>query len=156
MRIQGLLRRTICTTQLVNKLSKLVVKLEIILVTVDVKSLYTCIPHEESIQACAEALKLFQEKNPDQPDTETLVNHIQLQGKAMGTKLAPAYTNIFMGKLEESVISSAPLKPSHYKCYIDDILILWPHSETALDSFISSLNNFHPTIKFTSDINHQK
>ena len=74
----------------------------------------------------------------------------------MGTKLAPAYTNIFMGKLEESVISSAPLKPPHYKCYIDDILILWPHSETALDPFISSLNNFHPAIKFTLDINHQK
>ena len=74
----------------------------------------------------------------------------------MGTKLASTYTNIFMGKLEESVLSSASLKPSYYKCYIDDILILWPYSETALDSFISSLNNFHPAIKFTSDINHRK
>ena len=90
-----------------------------------------CIPHEEGIQACAEALKSFKEKNPNQPDTETLVNllqivlknntfefdgkcYIQLQGTAMGTKLAPAYANIFMGKLEESVLSSAPLKPSYY------------------------------------------
>ena len=70
----------------------------------------------------------------------------------MGTKLAPAYANIFMGKLEQTVLSSAPLQPSYYKRYIDDILILWPHSESELTKFISAFNNYHPSIKFTSEV----
>ena len=161
------------TTQLINELNNLRVETEIILVTVDVKSLYTCIPHKEGIQACSEALKKTEESNPDQPDTETLIKlleivlryntfefdgkcYVQLQGTAMGTKLAPAYANIFMGKLEQSVLSAAPLKPSYYRRYIDDILILWPHSENDLNTFILSLNNFHPSIKFTSEISNDK
>ena len=63
---------------------------------------------------------------------------------------------IIFCKLEQSVLSTATLKPSYYKRYIDDILILWPHSEIELTNFISALNNFHPAIKFTSEINHQK
>ena len=105
------------------------------------KSLYTCIPHKEGMQACAEALEIAKPNNPDQLDTNTLINlleivlknntfqfngksYIQLQGTAMGTKLAPAYANIFMGKLEHTILSSAPLKPSYYRRYIDDVLIL--------------------------------
>ena len=53
----------------------------------------------------------------------------------MGTKLAPAYANIFMGKLEQAILSHAPYKPLFYKRYIDDILILWPHSELELIIF---------------------
>jgi hypothetical protein len=30
---------------------------------------------------------------------------------AMGTKMAPSYANIFMGKLEKLIIQSAPHKP---------------------------------------------
>ena len=121
--------------------------------TVDVKSLYTCIPYKVGIQACTEALRKTKESNPNQPDTETLIKsleifleyntfefdgkcYIQLQGTAMGTKLAPAYANIFMGKLKQSALSAAPLEPSYYRCYIDDILILWPHSENDLNAFI--------------------
>lgn len=161
------------TTQLINELNDLTVEPDTLLATIDVKSLYTCIPHEEGIQACAESLEILSENNPDQPDTKTLINlleivlknntfefdgkcFIQLQGTAMGTKLAPAYANIFMGKLEQTILSSAPLKPSYYKRYIDDILILWPHPEKELNKFISSLNSFHPSIKFTSEFNSQK
>ena len=74
----------------------------------------------------------------------------------MGTKLAPAYANIFMGKLEHTILSSAILKPLYYRRYIDDVLILWPHSITKLNKFITSLNNYHPSIKFTSEVNPNK
>ena len=158
------------TTELINQLSELTIEPNTLLVTVDVKSLYTCIPHKEGILACAEALEITKSNNPDQPDTNTLIHlleivlknnsfqfngksYIQLQGTAMGTKLAPAYANIFMGKLEQTILSSAPLKPSYYKRYIDDILILWPHSIIELNKFITSLNNYHPSIKFTSEVN---
>ena len=74
----------------------------------------------------------------------------------MGTKLAPAYANIFMGKLEYEILSQAPFKPISYKRYINNILILWPHSEFQLNDLLLSMNTFHPSIKFTSEISHEK
>ena len=60
------------TSQLINELRQLSVEPNIILVTIDVKSLYTCIPHLEGIQACIEALQKAKESNPSQPDTAVL------------------------------------------------------------------------------------
>ena len=45
------------TTELINELKDLTVEPDTILVTIDVKSLYTCIPHQEGIEACREALQ---------------------------------------------------------------------------------------------------
>ena len=158
------------TSQLINELKELKVDPHSFLVTIDVKSLYTCIPHSEGIQASTEALRRAKRDTPSQPDTAVLAclleivlkNNFfvfdgkfykQLQGTAMGTKLAPAYANIFMGKLEHNILSHAPLKPSFYKRYIDDILIIWPHSEADLNTFLTSLNSLHPTIKFSFEYN---
>ena len=35
--------------------------------------------------------------------------------------------------------------------YVDDILAIWEHGEENLHKFISHINSFHPTIKFTYD-----
>ena len=72
----------------------------------------------------------------------------------MGSKSSPAYANIFMGKLEKEILSQVTLKPLYYKRYIDDLLVLWEHSEDELKDFISNLNTFHPTIKFTYEYSH--
>ena len=48
------------------------------------------------------------------------------------------------------------LKPIFYKRYIDDILILWPHSELELNKLLSNMNSFHPSIKFTSEYSFNK
>ena len=61
----------------------------------------------------------------------------------MGIKLAPAYANLFMGKLEHEILSHASLKPIFYKRYIDDILLLWPNSELELNNFLPAMNSFH-------------
>jgi len=159
------------STQLVNELKQLKVKPNIILVTIDVKSLYTCIPHEDGIKACSEALIELKKSNPSLPDPEMLVNLLeivltmntfefnnacyqQLQGSAMGSILSPAYANIFMGKLENEFLSQTTLKPLYYKRYIDDLIVLWEHTEDELKNFISNLNSFHPTIKFTFEYSH--
>ena len=161
------------TTQLINELNELSIGPNTILVTIDVKSLYTCIPHHDGIEACKEALNSSMDGNPTRPDVSVLICLLeivlrnntfefndtfykQLQGTAMGTKLAPAYANIFMGKLERVILSQAPLKPLYYKRYIDDILILWPHSEAELKDFLFSMNSFHPSIKFTYEFSHNK
>ena len=156
------------TTELINDFKNLQLEPETILVTVDVKSLYTCIPHTDGIDACREALYSTKEDNPNRPDADVLIcllevvlrnstfefnneYYKQIQGTAMGTKLALAYANLFMGKLEHSILSQATLKPLFYKRYIDDILILWPHSKSELDQFLLHMNSFHHSIKFTSE-----
>jgi len=160
------------STQLINELRQLEIKPDTILVTIDVKSLYTCIPHSDGIKACLEALTELKMSNPSLPDPEMLAKLLeivltmntfefnnacyqQLQGSALGSKLSPAYANIFMGKLEKEFLSQATLKPLYYKRYIDDLLVLWEHSEDELNNFISNLNAFHPTIKFTYEYSHQ-
>ena len=80
----------------------------------------------------------------------------QLQGTAMGTKLALAYANTFIGQLEHNILSHTSLKPSFYKRFIDDILILWPPSEADLKTFLLSFNDFHPSIKFTFEYNKNR
>ena len=53
------------TTELINEFKNLQLEPETILVTVDVKSLYTCIPHKDGIDACREALYSTKEDNPN-------------------------------------------------------------------------------------------
>ena len=73
----------------------------------------------------------------------------QIQGTAMGTKMAPAYANIFLAELEEKLLENYPTKPILWKRYIDDVLCIWPGKQEDLDTFIKYLNRSHPTIKFT-------
>ena len=87
---------------------------ETLLVSMDVTSLYTNIPHEDGIKACEEVWEARAFKDPP---TQILINlltlvlkcnnfefngkhYLQIQGTAMGTKKAPSYANIFMGRLE--------------------------------------------------------
>ena len=79
----------------------------------------------------------------------------QLKGTAMSTKLAPAYVNIFIGKLEHTILSYSSLKPSFYKRYINNILIFWP-IRSQLKKFLLYMNSIHPSIKFTSKYNNNK
>jgi len=57
----------------------------------------------------------------------------------------------YQGKLEKGFLSQATLKPLRYKCYIDDLIVLWEHTNNELKPFISNLNSFHPT----KNINHE-
>ena len=38
-------------------------------------------------------------------------HYLQLHDTAMGTKMAPAYANLFMGDLEQKLLAQFPLKP---------------------------------------------
>jgi hypothetical protein len=133
------------------------------LVTADVSALYTSIPHQDGIMACNAALN--RRHAPTIP-TSTIIrfikfilsknnfsfnndHYIQIQGTAMGTKMAPSYANIFMGELEGRFLHTCTRLPLLYKRYIDDIFILWTYSEPELLTFLNNFNNFHKTIKFT-------
>ena len=52
-------------------------------------------------------------------------NYLQVQGTAMGTKMAVAFANIFMSAIETEITSKSPHKPLVWKRFIDDIFSLW-------------------------------
>ena len=152
------------TTDFINKLEQIrTAPKNCILVTMDVKSLYTNIPHNEGI----EATKKFMSKHNLKPSLITIIttlltliltlnnfifngiHYLQKMGVAMGTKCAPTYANIFMGDFEEKYIY--PYLGQHstlYLRFIDDIFMIWNGTKEELDKFILTLNHQHNTIKF--------
>lgn len=137
-----------------------------LLVTMDVASLYTNILHADGIRA---ALNVYSEASFDKlVDNSTLStllqlilelhnfefdgrHYVQISGTSMGTRVGPNYANIFMGVLEEEFLNSKSLKPLYYKCFIDDVFLIWPHGESNLLTFIDAFNSAHPSISFSSD-----
>ena len=75
-------------------------------------------------------------------------HYVQILGTAIGTKMAPSYASIFMGKLESNLMERAPAKPIFWTRFIDDIFFVWTEGEERLGEF---MNSFHNTIKFTFD-----
>lgn len=135
-----------------------------LLVTMDVTSLYTNIPHEDGIHAVLDAYdNLPFAKQVDTPTLGMLLklilqlnnfefngdHFVQVSGTSMGTKIGPNYANIFMGALEEKFLGTCSLKPYYYKRYIDDIFLIWHHGESQLLSFVTAFNSVHPSISFT-------
>ena len=135
-----------------------------LLVTLDVSSLYTNIPHKEGINACEHFLRTSSHKTIPTSTLCDLIrmiltmnnlsfndNHyLQIHGTAMGTKMAPSYANLFLGLFEANALKNAPFQPHTWLRYIDDIFMIWTEGPDNLKIFIDYLNNIHSTIKFTS------
>ena len=141
-----------------------------LLVTLDVSSLYTNIPHKEGIHAFRKALESHTNARLKTESICDLIRmiltmnnfefennyYLQLYGTAMGTKMAPAYANLFMGDLEQNLLAQYPLKPLVWWRYIDDIFMIWPHGKEKLNEFVNLLNSSHETIKFTHEVSPSK
>ena len=133
-----------------------------LLVSMNVTSLYTNIPHSDGIKACEKAWKERDIKDPPSQTLATLLtlvlkcnnfefngqHYLQVQGTAMGTKVAPAYANMFMGRLEKQLLISVTMRPFSWLRFIDDIDMKWLHGRDNLDTFLQEANSFHSTIRF--------
>lgn len=138
----------------------------VLLVTLDISSLYTNIPRKDGIQACSEFLD--RRVNPAIQTTRLcdlirmiLTNNTfafngqhyrQVVGTAMGTKMAPSYANLFVGKYKKITLAVASPSPLIWWRYINAIFQFFglTHGEDQFNNFITYLNNLHPKIKFTS------
>ena len=60
--------------------------------------------------------------------------------------MEPSYANPFFAKFETYTLKGAPFQPHTWWRYIDDIFMIWTHTVDDLQTFISYLNNLHPTI----------
>ena len=52
-------------------------------------------------------------------------DYLQTHGTAMGTKMAVAFANIFMAKIETEILRQSNTKPIFWKRYIDDVISMW-------------------------------
>ncbi len=162
------------STEVINIVEHLRVEPEkrkdLILATLDVKALYPSIPHGAGITMALqqalptspptssengrknmlrEMLKLILEGNTFKFAGRT---YKQIKGIAMGTPVAPTWANLFMGKLETDALTAWPgPMPLIWLRYIDDILTLFPGTQTEFDTLLVHLNSRMKSIKFTSE-----
>ena len=152
------------TTDFLRKLKQLPEKLpeDSILVTMDVKSLYTNIPNAEGIDAVKSYMRDSDKRNliPVISAFLTLIltlnnfqfndqNILQINGVSMGTKCATQYANLFMGKFEERhILPKIQAAILLYCRFIDDIFFIWTGTVQQLIKITEDLNKIHPTIKF--------
>ena len=161
------------SAQFIRKVTALPLEPNDILVTVDVKSLYTNIPTPEGLEACYGAWLRSEMNDPQQPPAETLRHmlemvlklnvlefnkkyYLQTFGTSMGASLAPSYANIFMGSLEQSMLDRARVKPKYYKRFIDDIFMIVNCTETQLEGLIAHMNNQNASIQFTHEYSKEE
>ena len=152
------------TSDFINKINETKdINKHTILVTLDVKSLYTNILNHEGIEAVKRALNSVSQKPIA---TKVIIkflfliltlnnfvfngiHYLQKIGCAMGTICALNYANIFMGKFEKTYIYPYINQFSNFYCrFINDIFFIWNGTVIQLQEFIKKLNNRHPTIKF--------
>ena len=137
------------------------------LATIDVKSLYLNIPHDEGVLAVLNKLyynnRKFDEIEIPPEAMKDFLNIVltknyfyfvgkmfhQIQGTAMGIKMAPANAKIFMADLEEKRIEDYHITPTVWKRYIDDVFCIWPGQPQDFENFVAYLNTKHRSIKFT-------
>ena len=148
------------TTDLLCKLEQNDTILEnLILVTMDVKSLYSNIRHDKGLATLTKCLNDRPIKEPDTKVITTLMEHIlnlnsftfnnkfylQTKGCAMGTVAAPSYAIIYMGEFEEThiyplIIEDVLFMPDTLMTFFSSILEVRPDYSTFLVTLIHAMN----------------
>ena len=153
-----------------------------LLVSFDVVSLYSNIPHDLGL----EAIRFWLENYPDDIHRRFTkdfmldgINFIlknntfyfngkfyrQKIGTAMGTKFAPVYATLVMGYLEEKLYIKVAAKfgeqfkeyfIKYWNRFLDDCFVPWTRSENDLHTLQDMLNNLHRDISFTMEFSHSQ
>jgi hypothetical protein len=110
-----------------------------------VTGLYTVIDHDKGIQACEEAIENRNQEQKKRMPTKYISRLLRLilksncftfmkrffhqqTGTAMGTPMAPAYANHFMGMVEKKMLDQyehlTGLRPVNWVRYLDNIFFM--------------------------------
>lgn len=73
----------------------------------------------------------------------------------MGSPLSSVVADFFMEAFKQDMLNAASLKPSFYRCYVDDTLFVWTHDHDALTTFVNFLN-CHKKIQITMELEHDR
>ena len=77
----------------------------------------------------------------------------QIDGVAMGSPCGPTLANAFLCHFEKIWLEDCPsdFKPYIYRRYVDDTFLMF-RDPSHIDHFLEYLNNKHPNIKFTKEL----
>ena len=134
--------------------------------SLDIDSLFTNIPLEETIEICTN--ELFKESETVEGLSKTEFKELlslatkdshfifdgtlykQIDGVAMGSPLGPTLANAFLVYREKNWLEHCPVEygPLYYRRYVDDIFVLFNSAEH-LKRFYSYLNSRHLNISLT-------
>ena len=117
----------------------------ILVVTIDVVSLYPRIPHNEGLEAIRKILNTMTNQEIPTDDIVDLAEFVlksnnfefdgkqvlQRDGTAIGMRMVLAYANLFMHNLESQLLDLAPVKPYLWLRYI----LLLVFIQSALQAF---------------------
>ena len=153
------------STTLAITLQNLHVPDDAFLVTVDVSKLYPSIPQTECLAIIYEQLHTHRHLLTFDPNLIIKLLHVnvnnnyfsfghatfqQIRGTAMGAPFSPSMANIFMSITIAKFLETQDIQPHFLTRYIDDILIIWTGTLEQLTQFLINLNNFHPSLHYTS------
>jgi hypothetical protein len=150
------------STALANELTKLKINSNHRLMTMDIKDLYVNIPIDETIKITKTLLaKHNDEKTTYQITTllETILrqNYFVFQdhiyqpdkGVAMGSPLSSTIAETFLQHIEEAILKQL-LDTNcilYYARYVDDILLIYDHTQTTYESILTFTNNLHKNLQ---------
>ena len=140
---------------------------DLYMTSLDVESLFTNVPVEETIQIILNKIFIQPETiyhNFNATDFKKLLElavldtafifngkaYMQTEGVSMGSPLGPSFANIFMCSLEEQILKDCPLayRPLFYGRYVDDTFLLFRNKDQA-NLFLNFSNQMHANINFT-------
>ena len=134
--------------------------------SLDVDSLFTNIPLEETIDICTNSLfeNMVKVEGLSKIEFKELLSlaakesyfvfngqlYKQVDGVAMGSPLGPTLANAFLVHFEKNWLRNCPsdFKPHYYRRYVDDIFVLFT-SPRHLEAFRNFLNGRHANLSFT-------
>ena len=79
---------------------------------------------------------------------------LQVNGTAIGTRVAPTYANLFMAHFEEKYINTHNSRPRIWFRFIDDIWGIFTGDESSFKKFNSEINEIHSSIKLSGEFSN--
>ena len=139
-----------------------------LLVTADVKSLYTNMHIDRMVQSVQTAFA--EHPDPTRPDKEIIElldytlrhndftfdnkQYLQVCGCAMGKSYSPSLANIYLQSFDEAAKNNFEIKPELYFRYLDDIHFIWGGGVDKLLEYQDYLNTLIPGIEVTFEYNN--
>ena len=139
------------------------------MVSFDVRSLFTNVPLNKTIDICLDRLYRgdpgIKPSIPEDTLRELLKLCVcentfvlngkiyqQIDGVAMGSSLGPLLANIYMAHLEEEYFLKYkhPFSPSFYRRYVDDTFCIF-RDENHIDLFLGFINSIDESIQFDKE-----
>lgn len=150
------------STELANKLRKIRLPKNYVLISLDVVSLFTKIPKELIYSAINKKWHIIKKytKLPKHEFLEGLkiviekccfqyngIFYQQIFGAPMGSPSSPVFADLILEILEEAVIKKLGFRLPFFWRYVDDVLTAVP--EDKVDQVLIAFNQYNPHVQFT-------